>query len=36
MENEPDWEGEVLTSIESINWEGIFNKVKKVYQEILS
>ena len=36
MENEPDWEGEVLTSIESMNWEGIFNKVKKVYQEVLS
>jgi glycosyltransferase involved in cell wall biosynthesis len=36
MENEPDWEGEVITSIESMNWEGIFNKVKKVYQEILS
>ncbi len=35
MDNEPDWEGEVITSIESMNWEGIFHKVKKVYQEVL-
>lgn len=33
---EPDWEYEVMPCIESMNWQGIYNKIKRVYQEVLS
>ena len=32
---EPDWENEVTPYIESMNWQGIYGKVKQVYREVL-
>lgn len=33
--NEPDWDKEVIPLIESMNWQGIYNKVKQVYKTVL-
>lgn len=35
-QDEPDWEGEITCSIESMNWQGVFNRVREVYNEVLS
>jgi glycosyltransferase involved in cell wall biosynthesis len=35
-QDEPDWEGEITCSIESMNWQGVFKRVSKVYTEVLS
>jgi glycosyltransferase involved in cell wall biosynthesis len=32
---EPDWENEVMPCIESMNWQGIYRKIKSVYEEVL-
>ncbi len=33
---EPNWENEVIPCIESMNWQGIYSKIRTVYQEVLS
>jgi glycosyltransferase involved in cell wall biosynthesis len=33
---EPDWREDVLCRIESMNWQGIYRKVKAVYLDVLS
>jgi glycosyltransferase involved in cell wall biosynthesis len=32
---EPDWNKEVVPFIESMNWQGIYSKVKQVYETVL-
>jgi glycosyltransferase involved in cell wall biosynthesis len=34
-QDEPDWEGEITCTIESMNWQGVFSRVKKVYKQVL-
>lgn len=36
VDPEPDWENEVIPCIESMNWQGIYNKIRSVYHEVLS
>jgi glycosyltransferase involved in cell wall biosynthesis len=36
IDREPDWENEVVPCIESMNWQGIYKKIKRVYEEVLS
>lgn len=35
IKNEPNWDKEVIPLIENMNWQGIYKKVKKVYEEVL-
>ncbi len=36
IDQEPDWNNGVLPCIESMNWQGIYGKIRAVYQEVLS
>lgn len=33
---EPDWENEVMPCIESMNWQGIYSKIRRVYHDVLA
>lgn len=34
--DEPEWETEVIPLIESMNWQGIYRKVRQVYETVLT